>query len=214
MTRQGNLSLVFDGNRVLHDGVNLVLMSNNPWPLLDLSELGIWNCKLAGWAIKDDACLVKVIIDVRRSPSFEAMGVVFARLGRLFFEDLDSEGFDVTEMVSSEWFENRHYLSDTDVIYSGVSYVGFFFKDDPKQRSSGSSWMQPAGLAVEFRLIDFDESFGIDDVVQRWDLYESIENWLKVDFAMVSFEKFAQRLLVQSKSCPELRFLDSLVRRG
>ncbi|MEY4409248.1 MAG: hypothetical protein RLZZ138_499 [Actinomycetota bacterium] len=186
---------VFDGlGRILPDGVQLVLRSKNSWPLhSESSEVfpsTSWTCQLAGWdEVTSGLVAAKVMLLVDYDVDFAGLGVAFARLAKLVFDDLRSN-------LDSQWFEDNHGWTYENNPYD---WLDFFADDEPGMGSLSYHWTTPNLLHVQVRQVGFDDSFGSEQIVGIWNLVETRDAWDQVNVGRLSFDSFAKRLIAQAK---------------
>lgn len=197
----------FDGTgRILPDGVHLVLRSKNRWPLrADGNDVFLptsWICQLAGWSeIAPGVVAAKVMLLVDYEVDMADLGIAFARMAKLMFDDLRGN-------LDWQWFEETHGWTSED---NPLLWLDFFADDEPGMSSSSRHWTTPNILHVQVRQVGLDESFGSEQVVTVWNLLETRDSWKQVNIGRVSFDSFAKRLLSQGKQyASEIKHLDSL----
>jgi hypothetical protein len=186
-----------DGINILTDGVRLVLHSRNTWPFI--SHRGMWF-ESEGWDCQM-ACLdfsvnaVKIMLLVDGIPDLADMGVAFARMAKLVFDDLKSNGFDENDNELSDWMKSEHGWTSQDNPYD---WLGFFIEEEAGFGCLGSAWATPKYLHVQIRALDFDPSYGDTRISNVWNLVDILDSWSKVEVRNVDFELLASRLIAQA----------------
>lgn len=199
-------------NQILHEALTLVIQSKKPWPmhrdLLSMlpPDFSDWFSQMAGWDVIDGEIVVKVMVRVRDMPDDELLGIAFARLARLVFDELNSNDFDVWSHQIDEWFENRHGYSRDE--FDG-DFLGFFIESEPGFSTRPDLWKQPKALYLDVRQIDFDDSRGRDYQLGEWKLIETREEWSTTQVQGLNFSSFSKRLMSQARNSEVVRHLDS-----